>query len=66
MRSTGWDVRCWIICTNIHLSSYLEKQVASSRALDGVVKEMPEHERLFVLKDAKPRTGPGGGGNVWE
>ena len=33
-------------------------------ALDRVVKEVPEHEQLFVLRDANARTGRRGGGKL--
>ena len=33
-------------------------------ALEWVVKEVPEHEQLFVLMDANARTGRRGGGEM--
>ena len=33
-------------------------------ALERVVKEVPEHEQLFVLMDANARTGRRGGGKL--
>ena len=34
------------------------------RALDKVVKEVPEHKQLFVLMDPNARTGRKGGGRL--
>ena len=50
---------------------YAPKDTQSNRkknafwtALERVVKEVPEHEQLFVLMDANARTGRGGGGKL--
>ena len=42
----------------------LVKKNAFWTALERVVKEVPEHEQLFVLMDANARTGRRGGGKL--
>ena len=42
----------------------LRKKNAFWTALERVVKEVPEHEQLFVLMDANARTGRRGGGKL--
>ena len=42
----------------------LRKKNAFWTALKRVVKEVPEHEQLFVLMDANARTGRRGGGKL--
>ena len=62
MRSSpSCDVRCGI-CTNRH--SICWEKNAFWTVLERVVKEIPEHEQLFVLMDANARTGRRGGGKL--
>ena len=42
----------------------IRKSHAFWTALDRVVKEVPEHEQLFVSMDANARTGQTGGGRL--
>ena len=45
-------------------TQYLRKNNAFWTALERVVKEVPEHEQLFVLMEANARTGRRGGGKL--
>ena len=62
MRSSpSCDVRCGDAPTD---TQSVGKKNAFWTALERVVKEVPEHEQLFVLMDANARTGRRGGGKL--